>query len=67
MIHVFKDNQLIYSGNTANFYIPENAYVYTVPYKSWSRRYERNYLRPVQDKHVPKELKMLCILLNIPT
>ena len=65
MIHVFKDNQLIYSGHPADFEIPIYSYTYTVPYKTWSVRYERKYLRPLQTKHVPKELKVLCMLLNI--
>ena len=66
MIHVFKEGNHIYSGHPADFDIPTYAYVYTVPYKSWSVRYARSYLRPVKDKHVPKEIKMICLLMNIP-
>jgi hypothetical protein len=65
MIYVFKDSQLIYQGEHPPHTYPLHSYVYVSWTKSWSVKYDRNYLRPIKDKHLPKELKLLCLLYNI--
>lgn len=45
--------------------MPTYSYLYHSKYKCWNARYERRPIRPVQDKHVPKELKVLCLILGI--
>ena len=46
--------------------IPKHSYVYHDVYNEWSVKYERNYLRPIKDKHLPKELKVMCLIYGIP-
>ena len=67
MIYVFHENQLIYQGDRPppNDY-PMNAYVYVTPLNKWFVKYERSCLRPIKDKHLPKELKVMCLIYGIP-
>ena len=66
MMYAFCNGQLvmeetsIYPGD-----VPPKTYVYIKPMSQWVVRLERSYFRPVKPKHVPKELKMLCLLLGI--
>ena len=65
MIYVFKDNLLIWSGVTGLIEPPKYSYIFHSGSKEWNVRYERKTVRLLPKKHVPKELKVLCMLLNI--
>lgn len=66
MIYVFHDNQLIYQGAIWDTVVPPHSVVYDAANKEWAVKYDRKYLRPIKLKHVPKEIKVLCLLLGIP-
>ena len=65
MNYIFKDTQLIWSGAGIRT-VPHQAYMYSSDDKSWWWKGDRNYLRPVKPKHVPKSIKTLCLILGIP-
>ncbi len=66
MIYVFHENQLIYQGDKPPDSYPMESYIYVSHYKQWYVKYERNYLHPIKDKHLPKELKVMCLIYGIP-
>ena len=67
MLYVFHENRLIFKGVKMGFNsIPKHAYVYHDIYNEWSVKYERNSLRLIKDKHLPKELKVMCLIYGIP-
>lgn len=68
MYYVFHNNQLIYQKDQALSTIPDGAYEllhadHTHTY--WSFKTKRR-LRLIKLKHVPKEIRLLCLVLNIP-
>lgn len=82
MIYVFKDGQLFKEivlsyvrsthfsmryfnlDNPKDF--PTDCYVYNTREAQWYVKRTRTRLRPLKQKHIPKELLMLCLLLNVP-
>ena len=64
---VFNNSRLIYQGTYLTpMDIPNNSYVYWPESKEWLVKNSRAAVRPLPNKHVPKELKVLCLIHNIP-
>ena len=76
MIYIFKDKELVrtydtrYSADDLNGFhpkaIPTDGYVFNSDGKSWYVKRTRAHVRPLPDKHVPKELKVHLLLLGVP-
>jgi hypothetical protein len=67
MIYVFHENQLIFKGVKMGFNsIPKHSYVYYDICRGWFVKCERSCLRFVGGKHLPKELKVMCLIYGIP-
>ena len=79
-MHIFKDNTLIRTVNLGasrwtyldEFYylypkiIPIDAYVFLETRKEWYVKRTEKRLRPVPDPLVPKELKVILLVLGVP-
>ena len=67
MIYVFHDNQLFYQGDKKPRIFPDHAYVAIAGQKThWWYKHKRAELRPLSTQDIPKEIRLLCLLLNIP-
>ena len=66
MYYVFHDNQLFFQGEKLPSILPDNSYLLTKTGRKWLFKSKRKEYRPLQPKHIPKEIRMLCLLLNIP-
>ena len=68
MMYAFHNNQLYKQDRYIEPRdVPPHTYVLCKGYEAeWYVRYDRSYFRRVPPKHVPKELKVLCLLLGIP-
>lgn len=67
MIYVFHDNQLFYQGDKKPGILPDHAYVAIAGKKAhWWYKHKRAELRSLHHTHIPKEIRLLCLLLNIP-
>lgn len=67
MVYVFHDNQLIYQGKKKPSLLPDHAYV-AIEFQGikWWYKHKRVELRPLSTQDIPKEIRLLCLLLNIP-
>jgi hypothetical protein len=79
MIYVFKDGNLISEIDGDSYYyssvpyvnevnpktFPTDSYQYDATGKCWYVKRTRKNVRQLKDKHVPKELKALCLLMGI--
>ena len=67
MIYVFHDNQLFYQGDKKPSILPDHTYVaITGRNTHWWYKHKRAELRPLPTHNIPKEIRLLCLLLNIP-
>ena len=75
MIYIFKDKELVRTFNTSwvdelNYdypkAIPTDAYAYCSTHQEWYVKRTRAHVRPLPDKHVPKELKVVLLLMGVP-
>lgn len=71
--YVFKDNKLVHTieskwaewGFSDKKMYPTDCYIYDEDNKEWRVKKTRAYSRPVQNKHVPKELKTILLLMGV--
>lgn len=68
MNYVFHDNQLFFQGEKVPSLLPDHSYLLmgSNPDRYWLYKHKRQEYRPVNPKHIPKEIRLLCLILNIP-
>lgn len=68
MFYVFHDKQLFFQGEKLPSILPDCSYIFTPDMYGtpWSYKHKRKEYYPVEPKHIPKEIRLLCLLLNIP-
>ena len=76
MIYIFKDKELVRTYDKFSDpdhlnwcypkAIPTDGYVFDSDIGKWYVKRTRAHVRPLPDKHVPKELKMVLLLMGVP-
>ena len=66
MNYVFHDNKLVFQGDEIPSILPDNSYILIGTDRFWLYKHKGKEYRPLFQKHVPKEIRLLCLLLNIP-
>ena len=64
--NVFGDSNPYYHFSKYSEDFPINSFIYESNLKKWYYKRTRKYLRPAPDTLVPKELKILLLILRVP-
>ena len=66
MFYVFHNKQLLFQVDKLPSILPDDTYILANTHRMWLYKHKSRAYRPIAQKHVPKEIKLLCLLLNIP-
>ena len=66
MFYVFHNKQLLFQVDKLPSTLPDDTYILSNSGLMWLYKHKHRSYRLIAQKHVPKEIKLLCLLLNIP-